>query len=228
MSGQVDVLLPGRPGGGEGMSYVTSSGRSGSMHRTASQFTFSDVHGIGEIEREGQKSITRASAPGLKRLDFTQKIASSDYAQSLEDLVVTLTRPGAQGERIRFNGGSSFFENGTWWWIQRLDLKVLQRGQDNDVSRVELSWSLIELVVTPDVNSAIRRPEPTPPPATTSGQLVAPVERFYRVVPGDNLYNIARKLLGNGERWPEIYRMNSSIIGNPNNISPGMSFKIPK
>jgi nucleoid-associated protein YgaU len=51
--------------------------------------------------------------------------------------------------------------------------------------------------------------------------------RRYTVVSGDTLYDIAGKLLGNVNRWPEIYALNTEIIDNPDLIYPGQVLSIP-
>lgn len=51
----------------------------------------------------------------------------------------------------------------------------------------------------------------------------------YTVKRGDYLIRIAQRLLGNGNRWREIYDLNRKLIGpNPNLIFPGQVLKIPK
>ncbi len=49
----------------------------------------------------------------------------------------------------------------------------------------------------------------------------------YTVQPGDTLSGIARKTLGDGNRWREIYELNRDQISNPNLIHPGMVLKLP-
>lgn len=49
----------------------------------------------------------------------------------------------------------------------------------------------------------------------------------YTVVSGDTLWGIAKKLLGNGSRWQEIYNLNQDKISNPNLIYPGQVLTIP-
>lgn len=55
----------------------------------------------------------------------------------------------------------------------------------------------------------------------------APKKKVYVVVKGDTLWNIAKKHLGKGERWTEIYQLNRDKIINPNLIYPGQTFKLP-
>lgn len=58
------------------------------------------------------------------------------------------------------------------------------------------------------------RPAPPPP-------------KVYTVKPGDSLWAIARRLLGDGSRWREIYEANKGVIGpDPNLIYPGQELRI--
>jgi nucleoid-associated protein YgaU len=59
----------------------------------------------------------------------------------------------------------------------------------------------------------------------TPGPTVA--DRRHIVVSGDTLYDIAGRLLGNVNRWPEIYELNRDKIENPDLIYPGQVLKIP-
>ncbi len=45
---------------------------------------------------------------------------------------------------------------------------------------------------------------------------------------GDNLWNISKTLFGTGEKWQELYKLNSELIGaNPNLIFTGQQFSLP-
>jgi len=58
---------------------------------------------------------------------------------------------------------------------------------------------------------------PSPPPSSS-----------YTVVKWDSLWSIARKQMGDGTRYTELYEFNKDVIGeNPNIIYPGMTLKIP-
>ena len=60
------------------------------------------------------------------------------------------------------------------------------------------------------------RPAPTPPKPKT-----------YTVKAGDCLWNIAKKHLGDGSRWSEIYNLNKDKIKNPNLIYGGQVLTMP-
>ena len=55
----------------------------------------------------------------------------------------------------------------------------------------------------------------------------APSASSYTVVSGDCLWNIAKKFLGDGSRWKEIYNLNTDKIENPNLIYPGQELVLP-
>lgn len=83
-----------------------------------------------------------------------------------------------------------------------------------------------KLVETPIVSAQSVKvekvtPRPNPKP---------PAPKTYTVVRGDTLWKIAAKpnVLGNGNRWRELYEMNKSVIGkNPNLIYPGQKLRLP-
>lgn len=50
----------------------------------------------------------------------------------------------------------------------------------------------------------------------------------YTVKPGDTLWDIAARMLGDGERWREIYNLNRGRMGeSPSNLRPGMVLRLP-
>lgn len=55
----------------------------------------------------------------------------------------------------------------------------------------------------------------------------APQAKSYTVQAGDCLWNIAKKALGNGARYTEIYALNRDKIQNPNLIYPGQVLTLP-
>lgn len=52
-------------------------------------------------------------------------------------------------------------------------------------------------------------------------------DRFYLVMPGDNLWKISHKFYGNGIYWQKIFAANKDKIANPNLIRPFQKLLIP-
>lgn len=63
-------------------------------------------------------------------------------------------------------------------------------------------------------------PKPASTPASTPGG-------SYRVQSGDTLYKIAQRMLGDGNRWQEIYNLNRNVLSSPNLVYPGQVLKLP-
>lgn len=51
--------------------------------------------------------------------------------------------------------------------------------------------------------------------------------KLYEVEDGDNLWKIAEKLLGDGNRYSDILRLNKSQLGNKDKVRPGMRLALP-
>ncbi|MBR2743459.1 MAG: LysM peptidoglycan-binding domain-containing protein [Clostridia bacterium] len=56
----------------------------------------------------------------------------------------------------------------------------------------------------------------------------APAAASYTVKRGDSLWNIAKKELGDGSRYKEIYELNRDKISNPSLIYPGQVLILPR
>ena len=54
-----------------------------------------------------------------------------------------------------------------------------------------------------------------------------PEARSYVVKAGDTLSQIAKELLGDADRWPEILAANKDTIKDADEIKPGQELKIP-
>jgi len=109
--------------------------------------------------------------------------------------------------------------------LENIDV-VEKAGEEGDYS---VSYSLKEYVpyeirevkITPTPKPLATKPRQSNPPK--------PPYNMYTIVRGDCLWNIAKRYLGNGAKWPDIYKINRPPLGNnPNLIYPGQKIKIPR
>lgn len=133
-----------------------------------------------------------------------------------------------QGQQIAFdNGGGAF----------RPQLGSMQGGQNIPQAQMP-QQQYPQSQPTTGQQMELPRTETTVQPQTAdqqsllqqqgdagAGQQVAqgPTEATpYTVKPGDNLWDIAKSHMGDGSKWPDIYKMNQDVVGsNPNLIHPG-------
>ncbi len=84
-------------------------------------------------------------------------------------------------------------------------------------------YSTKTIKITPPVSSSSSA-SATASSARTSSNSAA---KTYTVKKGDCLWNIAKKYLGNGSRYTEIYNLNRDKIRNPSLIYPGQVLTLP-
>lgn len=96
--------------------------------------------------------------------------------------------------------------------------------------------NLNKLGSNPDLihrGTAIDLPQPDQnilPAASQNTSMIAsqPAAGNYTVKAGDNLWRISQSLLGDGQKWTELYKINGEVIGaNPRMIFPGQKFDVP-
>lgn len=85
-----------------------------------------------------------------------------------------------------------------------------------------------ELIIPTHAELQIKQAEAPAVASATAKRPAPPTPKTYTVKSGDTLYAIAKRFLGDGSRWREIYNANTSVIGkNPNLIRPGQVLRIP-
>lgn len=90
---------------------------------------------------------------------------------------------------------------------------------------INLNYQLAPIPPVPPAAVTVTSPLPYAHHVTPEPQMAA--ERFCTVQPGDTLWTIARKFLGTGTDWPQLYTMNRETIGaSPDVIHAGEKLKL--
>lgn len=130
--------------------------------------------------------------------------------------------------RSRPDGSALFYSNLT---VGMEDYQITDDAKDGFDLTVSVKLKQYRAFGTKTVTIT---PAPAPSePATATVQPAprettsAPQNLSYTVKSGDCLWNIAKKQLGDGSRWKEIYELNKDKIKNPNLIYPNQTLTMP-
>lgn len=177
--------------------------------------------------------------PGLSELSFDLRLPSRKY-------------PFAEYER-KFRSAEYFLEILEALKLEQRPFRFLcvREGGPNTMFDTNMAVSLEDYTISEDAGDGrditaavtlkqyvscgtkiitIPQPETSPEEVTAEEPRETenpPQTSTYTVKKGDCLWNIAKKLLGNGARYTEIYDLNRDKIKNPNLIYPGQVLTIP-
>lgn len=123
-------------------------------------------------------------------------------------------------------GRSSFFDTNQKVSLEDYDItEDAEEGGDITVSlslKVYQDYGIAVIPLPQEPGEEI-----TAAPTEERSAETAPSPKVYTVVRGDCLWAIAKRILGNGSRWREIYGLNQDKIKNPNLIYPGQVLVLP-
>lgn len=84
-----------------------------------------------------------------------------------------------------------------------------------------------EIVIHPSVRESRVAQEAPSARAQEIQTSVAFSEKKYKVTKGDSLYDIAKKVYGDGNQWKKIFDANRDKLRDPGMLSDGMELKLP-
>ena len=202
------------------------------------------------IKYPGQnKSVTLISGeeinlvrpPGLAEISLDVVIPQMDYPcavwdgsiDNAEEFLERLHKLKESGNPFEFMvirdgpGRISFFDTNIDVTLE--DYKVSDDVKEGVDLAVSLTMKEYKQYGTKIMNFILKEEEPVPtaekPEPERKG--TPPPAKSYVVQKGDCLWNIAKKKLGNGSRWQEIYNINRDKMSNPNLIQPGWVLSMP-
>lgn len=195
---------------------------------------------------EGEVNVLKT--PGLSEVTFDVRIPQTKYpfaqyssgfkgASYYLNLLERLkTQKDSDGKYIPFQfivsrvlpNGKSLFDTNIKVSLENYEIN--EEAEDGFDVVISLTLKQYRAYGTKTVKIT---PPPTPEAAPVAQTVqerpaeTAPQPTTYTVVSGDCLWNIAKKYLGNGARYTEIYELNKDKIKNPNLIYVGQVLVMP-
>lgn len=130
--------------------------------------------------------------------------------------------------RSRPNGRSLFYSNLT---VALEDYQIMDDAKEGFDITVSIKLKQYRAFGTKTITIQPAAAPAAPPTATVKAApretASAPKAATYTVKGGDCLWNIAKKQLGDGSRYTEIYNLNKDKIKNPNLINAGQVLTLP-
>ncbi len=187
------------------------------------------------------EEINMIRPPGLAEISLDVVIPQMDYPfavwdgsfENAEDFLERLKELKEDGTTFEFivirdgPGNNSFFDTNMDVTLE--DYKVSDDAKEGLDLIVSLSMKEYKSYGTKIMNFVIVEEQTVPvaPEPELERQGTPPAAKIYTVTKGDSLWAIAKKQLGNGSRWQEIYNLNKDKISNPNVIYPGQVLTMP-
>lgn len=187
------------------------------------------------------EEINMIRPPGLAEISLDVVIPQMDYPfavwdgsfENAEDFLERLKELKEDGTTFEFivirdgPGNNSFFDTNMDVTLE--DYKVSDDAKEGLDLIVSLSLKEYKSYGTKIMNFVIVEEQTVPvaPEPELERQGTPPAAKTYTVTKGDCLWAIAKKQLGNGSRWQEIYNLNKDKISNPNVIYPGQVLTMP-
>ncbi len=187
------------------------------------------TNGLGNFPQFGDVPQADLNVGG--HADFSQPLYESTGAQIGGPDQLIAGDDFIQGQHLAFDNGGGAFKpqlggmQGSGTTIPQAQMPQQQpltqsppsTGQQPDLPRTETS------VPQGDQQSLIQQDAGGAQQIAQTPQEAA----GYTVKPGDNLWDIAKKNLGDGTKWQDIYKLNQDVVGtNPDLIHPGAQLNL--
>ena len=178
-------------------------------------------------------NITRP--PGLAEISIDVVLPQMDYpcamwdgsVEDAEEFISRLQDLKESGDTFEFIVIRDSFDTNMDVTLE--DYKVSDDVKEGLDLVVSITMKEARHYGTKIMNFAIVPEQPIPAAASPEPERPAarPQVKTYTVKSGDGLWNIAKKQLGDGNRWKEIHNLNLDKISNPNLIHAGLVLVMP-
>lgn len=169
------------------------------------------------VDRPGSKPLAVRDGAPLATLSLTVFLASADHQDSVEDLLATLARIAASGDRVTLVNLSPL-ERGPWRLDDVTVTGELRQHGTNHITRATVSLSFVE---ASDAN-----PKLGPVQGGKKGGNGKKLPTTHVVKKGETLRKLADRYYGEPGKWRVIAKANK--IKDPSKLKVGRKLRIPK
>ena len=172
--------------------------------------------------------------PGLAEISIDIVIPQMRYPCAMwdgsisdaEDFITRLQELKESGDSFEFIVIRDTFDTNLDVMLE--DFKVSDDVKEGRDLAVSITMKEYRYYGTRIMNFLLKEDQPlTASQEESERPVTLPDVNSYTVAKGDTLWAIAKKLLGDGSRWPEIHALNKDKVSNPNRIYPGQVLTIP-
>lgn len=162
------------------------------------------------------QSVPVASSMAVEDAQFDQVAADS---QSRSDVKVHIVQPG---EDLWTLAERYFGDGMRWRELAALNDTTLL----NPTAPLQAGMQLF-VPITEHSGTAAQGSRPAELPAEQAVDADVDQARFVDVQPGDSLWVIAERELGDGAAWPQLAEANQDVVGDPDVIDVGWRLRVP-
>ena len=183
---------------------------------------------------EGDVNVLKL--PGLTELSFEVMIPQVNYPFATETRKASYYLNKLEGLKtskepfqfivVRMNPSGKMLFN-TNIKVSLEDYTVSEDAKNGIDLKVTIKLKQYKAYSTKTVKVIVKQETPKATVQTERPAETAPKKKTYTVKAGDCLWNIAKKYLGNGAKYTEIYNLNKDKIKNPNLIYVGQVLTLP-
>jgi len=180
-----------------------------------------DVISLGEISLPRGRVPTRFSFEGFFPGEARRNDPKVKSWRSPKELAGILSLWRNEGTKLRLLVTETPINHDVYFDGDRSFEHEWYGGHGDCQYKIQLVEARELVVMAEDPVLVATSSAPQPRPASSP-------PKTYTVKRGDTLWGIAKRFLGDGSRWKEIYNANVNVIGkNPNLIYPGQVLRIP-
>jgi LysM repeat protein len=200
--------------------------------KSDSKFITYNIISVGEVKLPNGEKLVRFSwsgrLPGAS-MRHMRMVSASDW-RSPKEIQGIFSRWRRYGKKLRLLVTGTTINHDVYldsYTVDNSKLDTVEYSISFSVAKDILVYTTTELNIE---NTTQKTTTATTNERAASAEAAAatPQKTTYTVKAGDTLWVIAKKFLGNGSRYPEIYELNKAIIGpDPNLIYAGQVYTIP-